>query len=525
MAWLLIITLGVAVDGGDFQGHRTFFLEWQEDNAKSKQKLDLTLLEKSDSTWLVLDVEKQNFPIVNKEPERFWNYDTDRYEYFMNHGYLNIKSIPDTESGEFPANIFHAFQYAKKLEAKGLSVRKFEKEVFANANELIVCDFSNNLLAKVPSLVFRYAKKLETIFLAHNEIEVIEENAFDIESYVGDEVRTIKAIYLENNKLTYLPEKLFHFLRDLSILTLHNNLIQKIDGAEFTGNPNLKYLYLHNNALNSVQNLISYQGTLDQFKINDNPNIQDVISIAAKIVDITDTNATICLIHKKTETMNAANNNINTISTTDTDFVLKTLNLSHNLIESISNISVFHQLEVLDLSYNVLTYLDGNSLNTLTKLRELDVSNNDIKKMDLGFLPKSVCLENLNLGYNKLGKFQLKFQTDSLKTLRIDGNGLHRIDTNIKQLAKNLKYIGLADNNWECQHLTTSLLLLCVDGITALNKDSSDLSIDLGNNEKMVGKVMGIQCIKSVEENETGQEENETGQEANFTKSLDIAFV
>lgn len=362
-------------------------------------------------------------------------------------------------------------------------------------------------MRKIPSWVFSDAKKLETIVFSFNQIEIIEENAFDA---VSGEIRAIRQIFLDNNHLTFITEKLFRNLSALHVITLNNNFIEKVDGTAFAGNPKLQYLYLHHNSITSIQNSDSVQqNILYKFFIQDNPNIVDAIPFPAMNVNMTNSNATTCFIHSFTQNIYANSNNIELIiiltpNNTHSEHKLKTLRLSHNLINNPMNISALHSLEILDLSLNLLTNIEAAHFNNLSELRELNISNNIIKNVDLSFLPHTIKLDNLNIAYNHLGVFRLNYRTESLQTLRIDGNGLSILDLNLKQMAPALRSVGLDDNNWECEHLTTSLLLLYFDGIAVLKENINNLSTELENDSTTVGRVKGIQCIKSVAQRETG---------------------
>lgn len=485
----------------------------------SNTPMNLVLVKKGDSRWLVVDVGSEQFPDMKKSSTY-----SDSYDFKNIGGNLTITSIP---TDVFPENLAYSFPFVSKLNATGLKINQFQRIVFINAHLLNHLDFSYNDINKVPSKVFELATELHIIDLSHNKIDILEEYAFDND--LGES--NITEIYLHDNSLTYITQDIFSRLINLEILSLNNNYIQEMDGNEFLNKPNLMELYLDNNHLTSVVNRDGFNhGSLNVFTI-DNFNI-----------DISNTNAIICSMHNLTETLNANNNQISGILTDNLyDPFIKSLFLSRNLMSSISNISVLHNLETLDMSHNILTdiesihfiqidklsYLNISNnkiskielnflpnleildlshnyitdcdkiyLSNLTKLHHLDLSFNNINKFDLSFLPKTINLEYLSLAYNKLEEFQLNFQSNSLETLQIDGNQLSVIDTNLKQFATALKFIGLNDNNYKCQDVTNAILLFYFEGISILNNTSDDFD---GENETF-GIVKGIKCLKVAEE-------------------------
>lgn len=472
--------------------------------------MSLVVMKRGFSDWLVVNLEASSEKLPEMHELNVYS-EICRCRRSAAGGNLTITSLP---SNIFPEKFLQTFPLALTLNANGLNIRQFERDDFSGANLLKHVNFSNNNILMVPSTAFKYAINLKTIDMSYNNIEMIHKYAFDENelTYVDHfemrpmriksaPVPSITEIYLHNNNLTNITKGIFKNLINLEILTLHNNFIQNIDGNEFIFNNKLRILNLHRNSLIHLENMQQMPKPIN-FTINENPNMLSSVSIKAINIDLSNTNTTHCSIHPTNDIFIATNNKIEFILLDDPGqlFRLRLLNLSHNQINSISNISGFTELETLDLSYNDITKIDSAYLTNLHKLHELNISNNKIKKLDLSFLTKTVSMEYLNIAYNQLGVFQLNVRAEKLTTLKIDGNGLSVIDTNMKQMAPEMKYIGLADNNWDCRHLTTSLLLLHYDGIYAITK-AEDQNTQLNDENATIGNFKGIHCTNSVNDN------------------------
>ena len=127
----------------------------------------------------------------------------------------------------------------------------------------------------------------------------------------------------------------------------------------------------------------------------------------------------------------------------DQEWRLIHLNCSVNSISTIKNIDHFIHLRALDLSSNHILTI-GNTLETLINLRDLNLANNSIVKIEgLDLMPY---LFKLNLHGNQIPKIENlnhgNFQ--NLKHLDLGGNNLSRVE-NLTQLP-NLTTLDLSRN-------------------------------------------------------------------------------
>lgn len=101
---------------------------------------------------------------------------------------------------------------------------------------------SNNHISQIDERIFQKMKKLVTLDLSNNELE-------SISIAQNDEFDSLENIYLDHNKLFSISMK--HRLSNLSILSVTYNKLKEIV-PHFVNAPILKKLYLSNNEINAI---------------------------------------------------------------------------------------------------------------------------------------------------------------------------------------------------------------------------------------------------------------------------------
>ncbi|KAG5886923.1 hypothetical protein JTB14_034199 [Gonioctena quinquepunctata] len=166
---------------------------------------------------------------------------------------------------------------------------------------------------------------------------------------------------------------------------------------------------------------------------------------------------------------------------------LKQLFLQHNNITKVGpyifkGLSI---LEILRLDFNNISALDHDSFSGLNNLRELHLEINSLTSLPLGVFQYLPNLMMLNLSYNKFESFEtgvfsnlvgirvldlrntyltkmeevgLFFSMRNLRRLYLDRNNLkqfnfRRLLTNLK----NIRYMGISHNKWQCKDLSVMI--------------------------------------------------------------------
>lgn len=459
------------------------------------------ILTKRSAVWTVLDEDGQ--PQGSDYSRRF-DYIHNAYRY--GEEYVNTLeydlTIRTTQLQNIPYEFSTYFDYFVRFDASNSNITGIRQSNFASLT-LQFLNLSHNHISVLPANVFDEAKSLETVDLSFNSIDTIEEKAFYIDIDTTKSSRTtngygyyhttttasplpsvngIREIHLHHNRLIILPSNMG--LKSLAVLTLSHNYLD------------ISY------QMDSVFNA----PTIDLLEVNDNSNLTAVPIHSTKLI-ASNTSISNLIVRETSEEIHAENCTISQITITPTmessEFLLRSLYLSRNRLRNITaDIAMLTNLERLDVSYNLIEQLPSDVFAKLSKLRYLIVTHNKLQTIDLAFLPFVSQLQYLNLAYNHLNTFQLQYLAPNLQTLLIDGNGLTTIDTNIHQLAPKLEWIGLHANEWTCQHLTVSLLLLHYDGITqtTATDEVADEStgMQLGDDTKW-GRVKGVRCIDPID--------------------------
>lgn len=286
----------------------------------------------------------------------------------------------------------------------------------------------NNKLEKIPAGAFDHLIHLRELYLQNN---FLSNDGIDNETFSN--LNRLEYLELSNNNLTAIPLGL---PRNLILLHLEKNSIQGISANALTPIRNLEYLLLHNNKLRSrFIHPAAFQGL------------------------------------KRLHTVHMYNNLLERVPR-GLPRRAKTLMLLHNHIGEIgrNDLIMLYTLTELNLSYNRLTSakLHRESFRKLRILETLDLSGNKLQTLPLG-LPKSLLIlkvkdnqmteipEGSLLGMSKLKELylsnnQLKLNSfyqgawqelSALTTLDLSGNLLTHIPGD---LPESLEYLHLQNN-------------------------------------------------------------------------------
>ncbi|MCX0357231.1 DUF5011 domain-containing protein [Clostridium perfringens] len=208
---------------------------------------------------------------------------------------------------------------------------------------------------------------------------------------------------LENLDLSY------NNIRDLSILEKNINLVS----LNLMGNENLENI-------NSIGKLI---------------NLKELFLGSTNVSDIA-----FCKNIKSLEKLNLFNTKISSISDLSGLTSLKDLVISWTNLDSIEPLSKLINLERLIASKVRVSNgeFDVNYLKNLTKLRELDLSQNNIS--DINILKDMVNLESLNLQINNINDISVLALFKNLKFLDLDYNDVSDVNS-----LKDLRKLGVLD--------------------------------------------------------------------------------
>ncbi|KAF7510538.1 hypothetical protein GJ744_006384 [Endocarpon pusillum] len=260
---------------------------------------------------------------------------------------------------------------------------------------LEVLDLHHNQLRVLP-LGLRRLQKLRSLNLSRNKLG---EPALDIICQIGNSLTDLKMS--ENELSGTLPENLRN-LSNLQALDLHGNGISEfpVGIQELT---QLKTLNLAKNKLSGVPCEFLANSTLVELNLSGNhlsgSFFPPQISSAPRSLKLLD----------------VSNNALDAVSTAEVELLnVQTLNLNGNRIKVLPDISSWKELLTFTVAENLLCEVPSG-LVMLQKLRNADLSNNNITKLDDG-IALMEGLTSINLAGNPLCERKyLTLSTDGLK--------------------------------------------------------------------------------------------------------------
>ena len=295
----------------------------------------------------------------------------------------------------------------------------FDNKNILGINELSMADcFIKTLYPG--TFEFKTFVEVQRLYLNNNRISELPENLFHPATLIN-----LKFLNLNRNRITYLSPKLFIHLPALQHLELGYNKLKTFEPGLFISNP-IWLLELSGNNIELLPNNFfvgNISFSLRDLKLNMNklryipgclfqPNKD-----ASKIV------------FPQLQVLDLGNNNLpelpNLFNLTNWSF-LRIFDVRNNSISSIHP-SIFHSmflqnLTEIDVSYNRLVTLPQNLFHNpaLANLRSLKLAENKIMFLpdELFHSPYLINLRKIDLAYNQIGKIPSNcFQNEALKNL------------------------------------------------------------------------------------------------------------
>lgn len=235
------------------------------------------------------------------------------------------------------------------LKLEGNFLRYINNSNLKDLDELEELYLKNNNLEKVGDKIFSYKQNLEILDFSHNKLK----------DFSIAEVPILNRLNLGYNRINSIAFLKSATLKNLQILILCNNNINTIDSSVFKNFPVLNTLHLQSNRLKLKND--SFTG-LSELR---------VLLLSNNSLEILPTN-----VFKDLKN-------------------LHTLDLSQNKLKHLDQTEIFQsliELEVLNISFNLIENLNYNILQPLEDLRVLDIAGNKLKSIQYDLI-----LSNLRL--------------------------------------------------------------------------------------------------------------------------------
>lgn len=265
----------------------------------------------------------------------------------------------------------------EELDLSNCKLSRLMATAFSQFRNIVYINLADNQLRTLPEHIFRGVETIEELDLSSNSIETLPKSIFNntalsILNMKYNEITTkldfvtddMQKLDLSYNKMTYVNNMMFLKTTGLTNLVLKGNAIRKIHEAAFMALPELRHIDLSFNDLEQISSLIFLNNReLDVIRLNDNARLKKLPQEGFQNP--------------------SGGFNVYYLDVSNCDLE----DLGENTFKTMPHLST------LNLSWNNIENIGKGLFVYLTKLIELDLSNNLITD-DLSDL---VFLHNTNL--------------------------------------------------------------------------------------------------------------------------------
>ncbi|CAB3257890.1 unnamed protein product [Arctia plantaginis] len=373
-----------------------------------------------------------------------------------------------------------------------------ETATFQGLGSLPSLDISRSMLTTIKNATFNDMTALKNLDMSYCRISELQYNIFLHTGY-------IETLDLSHNQLKDFVVNTTE-LKGLSMLFLHNNFIKTISPTSFGGLSRLNNLTLSYNVIVSIDSE-SFNSLIDlrylDVSYNEKCNITRFNSEKVKELNtlvLSGIKTTINFAHFVQDNQisdllisNASIQNISDLHLSGISHV-DTLDLSYNNISKlqIGDFTELHALRHLDLSFNKIAFIQPGTFKNNTLMSSLNISHNYLQSISYGIFHGLHYLNILDMSYNNINDLRSErfYELNFLSQLIVDHNKIDSLNAD-DFIGTSLTKLSIGDNPLSCDILVNLKRNPLSFEITALRID-----------EHMNENVNGVVCNK-VHEMET----------------------
>ncbi|XP_048873400.1 transforming growth factor beta activator LRRC32 [Brienomyrus brachyistius] len=294
--------------------------------------------------------------------------------------------------------LMSSYTSVHRLNLHSNKIQCIQPGLFENMTNLQVLDLSRNdlyiiALSRTPVGPLSSVKKLD---LSGNGLYT------GMTDYFLEDAPALLNLSLEGNSITKITNNTFFRSKSLRNIDLHNNVILEIEGGAFNSMPHLSELDLSMNSITCITdfNLLQLktlnlsQNSMESFQTRDWDREYELLYLDLR------------------------ENKIHYFPFLPRRNKLIYLDLSRNLLTGVNTMFTAEQTEFMINDESRFTDDTENMYNNLTKLRYLDLSYNQIKRIPTSFFNNMASLEMLNLSNSCMEAFYID-QDSPLNSLKI----------------------------------------------------------------------------------------------------------
>ena len=365
-----------------------------------------------------------------------------------------------------PNNITNA---TTSLNLANNEITEITNTTFAGLTNLKVLKLSQNRISEFGDTALQGIQLLELTLFSNQLINIPN---------LGDSKSSLQILRLSSNNIEQIEGGILDNLPELLMLNLEYNEITEISNTVFTSLPKLEILKLSQNKISVFGNKALYGIQLIELHLSFNqltsiPNLGDSKPALQKLI--------------------LTNNKITAIEAGVLDNMLELLelNLANNFLINVT---------LGNLSKLKYLYVNNNQLNQMPQLQSilpaltvLEIKNNDITSITVGYFISTPALMMLSLPFNKLTSFDAHYLS-KLQHLNLKVNQLNSFP-NISSCTGTLESLIINNNKENMQSMDLSLVfgnggnLKPLDNLKELNMERN---YNLGQDNTVINTLLSV---------------------------------
>lgn len=316
------------------------------------------------------------------------------------------------------------------------ALKSIHARAFEHLTELQELEISGNPLLQHLFLgTFSKQGNLTKLLLNFNGFQTVLPGMFD-------SLEQLETLQMKGNIISDLPKFLFLNLHNLRVLDLSLNKLEGVTRETFSGLARLETLKINNNLISNL--------TSDTFH-----NISQLIELHLEGNNISELADNIFSVLTKLRVLNLRGNLLTSFSDKVFGFKasnLRELNLKGNRLTELSPLSSLTSLRDLFLSSNQLSHLPEDIFRNVTALENVDLSENQLTSLPEMIFNGLFGIQAIHLNKNHLSKVDAKLFEDQvlIQQLYLSDNQLKTLPQGLFDPFADQYTVRLHGNPWKC---------------------------------------------------------------------------
>lgn len=277
-------------------------------------------------------------------------------------------------------------------------------DTFEQLTSLQELDLSHNYIEELSEEPFLNLTNLVTLRLNHNKI-------FDLNGAINNLIN-LHHLYLSHNQIDNIDMESLKTIMHLQTFDISKNKMEKLHPVMFSrhwdhfSNRSICRIILSENHIHVLLNASDFFDRLRRNSYKNRVQLSTELDLSKNDISHIEYNAFQTIV--KLESLDLSNNKLISFDVNSEHLVyVKYLNLSCNFLQSLyyESFSLMNNLQNLDLSHNLLDYFPDKTLSNIYKLKFINVTYNEITKVNnlrITFHPEGGVLDLSNNGLSAL---------------------------------------------------------------------------------------------------------------------------